>query len=85
MGVFAGRFVLPSLVAVACAKDLGAAEATYMVAELVDESLLVAEVDGDRIFYRLLDTTRAYAREKLAEARRRTRAAGGDRQCTAPP
>jgi predicted ATPase len=48
--------------------DLGAAEATYMVADLVDKSLLVAELEGDRILYRLLDTTRAYARDKLAEA-----------------
>jgi predicted ATPase len=68
VGVFAGRFALPALVAVACAQDLGAAEATYMVADLVDKSLLVAEVDGDPILYRLLDTTRAYARDKLAEA-----------------
>jgi len=67
-GVFAGRFALPALVAVACARDLGAAEATYMVANLVDKSLLVVELEGDRILYRLLDTTRAYARGKLAEA-----------------
>ena len=39
-----------------------------MVADLVDKSLMVAEVDGDDIRYRLLDTTRAYARAKLAEA-----------------
>jgi len=68
VGVFAGRFPLSALVAVACAQDLGAAEAKYMVADLVDKSLLVAELDGDRILYRLLDTTRAYARDKLAEA-----------------
>ena len=68
VGVFAGRFALPALVAVACAQDLGAAEATYMVADLVDKSLLVAELDDDRVLYRLLDTTRAYARDKLAEA-----------------
>ena len=39
-----------------------------MVADLVDKSLLAAELDGERILYRLLDTTRAYARDKLAEA-----------------
>ena len=68
VGIFAGRFALSALVAVACAQDLGAAEATYMVADLVDKSLLVAELDGDRVLYRLLDTTRAYARDKLAAA-----------------
>lgn len=68
VGVFAGRFALPSLVAVACSQDLGAAEATYMVADLVDKSLLVADLDGEQVLYRLLDTTRAYARDKLAEA-----------------
>jgi predicted ATPase len=68
VGVFAGRFSPAALVAVACAQDLGAAEAKYMVADLVDKSLLVAEVDGDDIHYRLLDTTRAYARSKLDEA-----------------
>jgi len=68
LGTFAGRFQLPALVAVACAQDLGAAEAKYMVADLVDKSLLVAELDGDQVLYRLLDTTRAYARDKLAEA-----------------
>jgi predicted ATPase len=34
----------------------------------VDKSLLVADLDGDRVLYRLLDTTRAYARDKLAAA-----------------
>ena len=68
LGTFAGRFPLPALLAVACAQDLGAAEAKYMVADLVDKSLLVAELDGDHVLYRLLDTTRAYARDKLAEA-----------------
>jgi len=67
-GIFAGRFPLSALVAVACAQDLGAAEATYMVADLVDKSLLVADLDGERVLYRLLDTTRAYVRDKLAAA-----------------
>ena len=68
VGIFAGRFPLSALVAVACGQDLGAAEATYMVADLVDKSLLVADLDGERVHYRLLDTTRAYARDKLAAA-----------------
>jgi predicted ATPase/DNA-binding winged helix-turn-helix (wHTH) protein len=68
VGIFAGRFPLSALVAVACAQDLGAAEATYMVADLVDKSLLVADLDGERVLYRLLDTTRAYVRDKLAAA-----------------
>ena len=68
VGIFAGRFALSALVAVACGQDLGAAEATYMVADLVDKSLLVADLDGERVRYRLLDTTRAYARDKLAAA-----------------
>ncbi|WP_425259255.1 ATP-binding protein [Rubrivivax sp. RP6-9] len=68
VSAFVGRFSLPSLLAVVCGEDLGAAEAAFVVADLVDKSLLVAEVSGEVVLYRLLDTTRAFARERLAEA-----------------
>jgi predicted ATPase len=37
------------------------------VANLVAKSLVTADVDGAAVHYRLLETTRAYAREKLAD------------------
>jgi len=46
----------------------GAAAATVDgIANLVDKSLLSADVSGACVHYRLLDTTRAYAQEKLGE------------------
>ena len=61
LAVFAGDFLLDAAVAVAGA----AASVTDHLANLVAKSLVVADVRGQTPHYRLLDTTRVYALEKL--------------------
>ena len=61
LAVFAGDFLLGAAIVVAGA----AASVTDHLANLVAKSLVVADVRGQTPHYRLLDTTRAYALEKL--------------------
>jgi predicted ATPase/DNA-binding winged helix-turn-helix (wHTH) protein len=63
LGIFAGDFLLDAAVAVA--GDHSPADATDHLANLVAKSLVVADLRGDLPHYRLLETTRAYALEKL--------------------
>src|SRR6266567_4629886 len=67
LGVFVGAFTLDAASAVAASVDIPASEAVDSVASLVDKSLLSTNVTGTIVRYRLLETTRAYAREKLLE------------------
>jgi predicted ATPase len=60
LAIFAGGFTLVAATAVA------AAEVVACVANLVAKSLIAADVGGALQRYRLLETTRAYALEKLA-------------------
>jgi predicted ATPase/class 3 adenylate cyclase len=64
LGVFVNGFTF------AGAAALGGAEADEnaafdTLASLVDKSLVIVEADGDALSYRLLESTRFYAREKL--------------------
>ena len=61
LAVFAGDFLLDAAIAVAGAS----ASVTDHLANLVAKSLVVADVRGQTPHYRLLDTTRVYALEKL--------------------
>ena len=63
LGVFAGDFLLDAVMEVA--DDPARVDVTEHLANLVAKSLVVADIRGDRSHYRLLDTTRAYALEKL--------------------
>jgi predicted ATPase len=54
--------------AVAVSAEIAAADVDDPIANLVAKSLLTADVSGPVARYRLLDTTRAFAREKLAES-----------------
>jgi hypothetical protein len=63
LGIFAGDFLLDAAVAVA--GDHAPADVTDHLANLVAKSLVVADLRGDLPYYRLLETTRAYALEKL--------------------
>jgi predicted ATPase/DNA-binding winged helix-turn-helix (wHTH) protein len=65
LSVFAGTFTLGSAIAVAGNDNIDVVEA---VANLVAKSLISADVGGAVVQYRLLDTTRAYATQKLIEA-----------------
>ena len=63
--VFAGGFDLDAARAVCGDEDDNVLDVLDRVAVLVDDSLLVAETGGDRERYRLLESTRAYARDRL--------------------
>ncbi|MEO8185936.1 MAG: tetratricopeptide repeat protein [Burkholderiaceae bacterium] len=65
LSVFAGGWTLAAAEAVCAAKDLRLEEVLDLLICLVEKSLVVLEVSGDR--YRMLDTVRHYAHEKLAE------------------
>ncbi|HTZ71654.1 MAG TPA: hypothetical protein VMB71_13445, partial [Acetobacteraceae bacterium] len=67
LAVFAGDFTLDAADAVATYDPLGVADIAELVASLVSKSLLNAEVGTGFALYRLLDTTRAYALQKLQE------------------
>jgi len=63
LGVFAGDFLLEAAIAVAGRH--AASDVTEHLASLVAKSLVVADLRGEIPYYRLLDTTRVYALEKL--------------------
>jgi len=65
LGVFVGPFTMDAASAVAAGVDIPASEVADSVANLVGKSLLAADVGGAIVHYRLLETTRAYARDKL--------------------
>ena len=65
LSVFAGGWTLEAA-EVVCADDgLVKADVLDLLTHLVDKSLVVMEISGER--YRMLDTVRHYAQEKLAE------------------
>lgn len=68
LAVFAGGFTLESASAVTASPDFPAPDVVESMANLVTRSLVSAEVSGTLGYYRLLETTRAYAREKLIES-----------------
>ena len=68
MAVFLGGFDLDAAKAVGATGELGHDRVLDYLTMLVDKSLALAEGDGPRMRYRLLETVRAYALEKLAES-----------------
>jgi len=69
LGVFVGSFDLAGAEAVLPGGEIDAADALDLVASLLDKSLITRLPARDRApRYRLLDSTRHYALEKLAEA-----------------
>ncbi|MDR5758781.1 winged helix-turn-helix domain-containing protein [Caballeronia sp. LZ035] len=68
ISVFPGEFTLSSASAVISDEGVTSAGIVGAVASLVTKSMLSAEVRGDSVQYRLLDTTRDYAKRKLEEA-----------------
>lgn len=67
LSVFVGDFTLQSACSVASEADADAAEVTSAIVSLVEKSLIPATEINGSTYYRLLDTTRAYAAAKLAE------------------
>ena len=68
LGVFSGGFTVEAAAAIASDPTGASADAIERLADLVVKSLVVADVSGANPRFRLLDTTRAYALDKLAES-----------------
>jgi predicted ATPase/class 3 adenylate cyclase len=66
IAVFAGGFTLEAAEHVGADGDLAAADVLDLLTQLVEKSLVATEADGGR--YRLLETVREYAQERLAAA-----------------
>ena len=66
LAVFAGGWTLEAAEAVVAGDDIATDEVLDLLASLVEKSLVVMEADSGR--YRMLDTVRHYAAEKLAES-----------------
>src|SRR6202011_57051 len=68
LAIFCGEFPLDCAMAVASFAEVASADVPEFIATLVAKSLVVASLRDGVAWYRLLDTTRAYAREKLLES-----------------
>jgi predicted ATPase/DNA-binding winged helix-turn-helix (wHTH) protein len=68
LAVFTGDFTADAVSSVATGGEMAASEAVCSLANLVTKSLVMAEVGSVIAHYRLHETTRAYALEKLAES-----------------
>ena len=68
LAVFAGSFTLEAAASVVADPGLAEWEVVGRIAELVDKSLVIAEGAGPMRRFRLLETTHAYAMEKLADS-----------------
>jgi hypothetical protein len=68
LSIFAGAFSLEAASTVAASPKLAPLEVVDGLSNLAAKSLVAAEVEGPVARYRLLDTTPAYAREKLVQS-----------------
>jgi predicted ATPase len=68
LAVFAGGFTLEATAAVASDATIAPDAVSDLVGQLVSRSLVIVETGAPQARYRLLETTRAYAQEKLAES-----------------
>jgi predicted ATPase len=75
IAIFAGTFRLTSATAIVASPELPHSEVVEGLANLAAKLLVAAEVDSRVARYRLLDTTRVYAIEKLDESGERERIA----------
>lgn len=71
LAIFAGGFTLQAANAVVADDAIAAWDVVERVANLVAKSLVTADADDISLHYRLLETTRAYALEKLEASRER--------------
>lgn len=68
LAVFTDEFTMEAASAVAASREVTAADVVGCLAALVTKSLVASDVDGPVPHYRLLETMRAYAMERLAES-----------------
>jgi len=66
LGIFAGDFGLDAATAVCSGDALDELDVLDLITSLADKSLVVADTSGEHARYRLLESTGAYALEKLA-------------------
>ncbi|HZW72717.1 MAG TPA: tetratricopeptide repeat protein, partial [Caldimonas sp.] len=66
LAVFAGGWTLEAASDVCSGESIAKDDVVYVLIGLVEQSLVVADEDGDR--YRMLETVREYAEEKLTES-----------------
>jgi predicted ATPase/DNA-binding winged helix-turn-helix (wHTH) protein len=71
--VFAGATALSSIVAVVAGPDIAAAQVLDLVTSLVEKSLIMADRQHDETRYRLPESTRYFAQDKLAAAHEESR------------
>ncbi len=68
LGIFVNGFAIEGAIAVGTTAGFDEFDVFDLIASLVDKSLVVIERAGDAARYRLLESTRIYAREKLDAA-----------------
>jgi predicted ATPase len=66
--VFQGDFTIDAAAAVATDDRIGTADVFEAIANLAAKSLISTDISSDVTYHRLLDTTRAYALEKLSQS-----------------
>jgi predicted ATPase/class 3 adenylate cyclase len=76
LGIFVNGFTLEGAAAVGSGENLDELDVFDVLVSLVDKSLVLAEPQGDAVHYRLLESTRAYASEKLDDADEREAISG---------
>lgn len=68
LAIFAGGFTLQAASTIASTDQIAGSNIVDCAANLVAKSLVAADLDGATGWYRLLETTRAYALEKLTQS-----------------
>ena len=67
LAVFRGEFTMVAATAVVADERIAAADVLEGIANLAAKSLIATDINGDVAYHRLLDTTRAYALERLTK------------------
>src|SRR5258707_5220917 len=67
LAVFRGSFTMEAAAAVAVDERIKAADVIEGVVNLVGKSLIMTDLGGNITYFRLLDTTRSYALDKLTD------------------
>ncbi len=65
LAIFRGAFTIAAAVAIVIDERITATDATECIANLAEKSLIATDITGNITYHRLLDTTQAYAIEKL--------------------
>jgi predicted ATPase len=84
LAMLVGSFDLPCARAVAADETVGAARVFEALVNLVAKSLIVVDVTGEQVRYRLPDTTRAHALEKLRDSGELAQIQQRSRKCDTP-